>query len=99
MKKITDGDVALIGKALGDPSRLAIYTQIAQHKEELFCGEIHAYCTVSLPTVSHHLKVLTDAGLIHPRKEGLYIYYRAVPERFAEYLQYLGDIGPKKGLP
>jgi ArsR family transcriptional regulator, arsenate/arsenite/antimonite-responsive transcriptional repressor len=92
MRKITDSEAAQIGKALGDPNRLAIYTQIAQH-EELCCGEMHGKHAISPPTLSHHLKVLTELGLITSRKEGLNVYYRTVPEKFAEYLRFLGGIG------
>lgn len=91
-----DEKVAQIGKALGDPNRLAIYTDIAQH-DELFCGEMHAKHTISAPTLSHHLKVLTDLGLITSRKEGLNVYYRIVPEMMQEYLRYLSEIGGKRG--
>jgi ArsR family transcriptional regulator len=91
MAKMTDDEVAQIGKALGDPNRLAIYTQIAQH-DELFCGEMHAKHTISAPTLSHHLKVLHDLGLITSRKEGLNVYYRSVPEKFTGYIQYLNSI-------
>ncbi len=94
MKKMTDDEAAQIGKALGDPNRLAIYTQISQN-DELFCGAMHAKHTISAPTLSHHLKVLTDLGLITSRKEGLNVYYRVVPEKFAEYLRFLVSIGPK----
>jgi ArsR family transcriptional regulator, arsenate/arsenite/antimonite-responsive transcriptional repressor len=94
MEKLTDVEVARIGKALGDPNRLAIYTQISQ-SEELFCGEMHAKNAISLPTLSHHLKVLSDLGLITFRKEGLNVYYRVVPEKFKAYLKYLAGIGPK----
>ena len=89
-----DDEVAQIGKALGDPNRLAVYTHIAQH-DELFCGEMHAKHAISAPTLSHHLKVLTDLGLITFRKDGLNVYYRTVPERFAAYLKYLSEIGLK----
>jgi ArsR family transcriptional regulator, arsenate/arsenite/antimonite-responsive transcriptional repressor len=91
---MTDSEVAQIGKALGDPNRLAIYTHIAQH-DELFCGEMHAKHAISAATLSHHLKVLTDQGLITSRKDGLNVYYRIVPERFAGYLKYLAEIGSK----
>ena len=94
MGKTTDDEVAQIGKALGDPNRLAVYTHIAQH-DELFCGEMHAKHAISAPTLSHHLKVLTDLGLITFRKDGLNVYYRTVPERFAAYLKCLSEIGPK----
>lgn len=92
---MTDNEVAQIGKALGEPNRLAIYTHIAEH-DELFCGEMHAKHAISAATLSHHLKVLTDIGLITFRKDGLNVYYRVVPERFAAYLKYLTGIGTAK---
>lgn len=54
-------------KASGEPNRLRIYTQIAQN-EELFCGEMRAKSEISAATLSHHLKVLSDLGLITSRK-------------------------------
>jgi ArsR family transcriptional regulator len=94
MARMTDDEVAQIGKALGDPNRLAIYTEIAQH-DELFCGEMHAKHTISAATLSHHLKVLTDLGLITSRKEGLNVFYRSVPKKLTAYLQYLNGIGTR----
>lgn len=91
MKKLSDDEIAGIGKALGDPNRLSIYTQIAKH-EELFCGEIHAKHSIAAATLSHHLKVLADLGLITSRKEGLNIYYRAVPSRLAAYAKHLNGL-------
>ena len=91
---MTDAEVARIGKAFFDPNSIAIYTQIAQC-DELFCGEMHAKHVISAPTLSHHLKVLNDLGLITFRKDGLNVYYRVVPEKFAAYLKYLSEIGPK----
>jgi ArsR family transcriptional regulator len=92
---MNDDEVAQIARALGDPNRLAIYTQIAQH-DELFCGEMHAKHAISAATLSHHLKVLADLGLITSRKDGLNVYYRALPDKFAAYLRYLAGIGPSK---
>ncbi len=89
-----DDEVAQIARALGDPNRLAIYTHIAEH-DELFCGEIHAKHEISAATLSHHLKVLADLGLITSRKDGLNVYYRALPEKLAAYMQYLAGIGLK----
>jgi ArsR family transcriptional regulator, arsenate/arsenite/antimonite-responsive transcriptional repressor len=89
-----DDEVAQIARALGDPNRLAIFTQIAQH-DELFCGEMHAKHAISAATLSHHLKVLADLELIASRKDGLNVYYRAVPEKFEAYLKYLAGIGLK----
>ncbi len=95
MKKITDDEAAQIGRALGDPNRLAIYIQISQH-EELFCGEMHAKHEIAPATLSHHLKVLTDLELITSRKEGLNVFYRTVPDKFSGYLNYLKQIGSHK---
>src|SRR5215470_926868 len=94
MARMNDEELAHIGKALGDPNRLAIYKHIAQH-DELFCGEIHAKHTISAATLSHHLRVLADLGLITSRKDGLNVYYRIVPENFTAYLKHLTEIGPK----
>ncbi len=93
MGRMKDDEAAQIARALGDPNRLAIYTQIAQH-DELFCGEMHAKHVISLATLSHHLKVLADLGLITSRKDGLNVYYRALPERFTAYLKYMAGIAP-----
>jgi len=95
MERLTDDQVARIGKALGDPNRLAIYTEISQC-EELRCGDMHAKHAISGATLSHHLKVLAALGLITFRKEGLNMYYRAVPERFDAYLKFLTGIGLKQ---
>jgi ArsR family transcriptional regulator, arsenate/arsenite/antimonite-responsive transcriptional repressor len=92
MTKMKDLEVAQIARALGDPNRLSIYTQIAQN-QELFCGEMHAKHEISAATLSHHLKVLSDLGLITSRKEGLNVYYRAIPEKLGHYLKYLANIG------
>jgi ArsR family transcriptional regulator len=93
MAKMTDVEVAQIGKALGDPNRLAIYTQINRH-EELCCNEMHGKHPISSATLSHHLKVLSDLGLVHSRKEGLNVFYRPAPEKMAAYLKYLAALGP-----
>jgi ArsR family transcriptional regulator, arsenate/arsenite/antimonite-responsive transcriptional repressor len=94
MGKMKDDEVAQIARALGDPNRLAIYTQIAHH-DELFCGEMQAKHAISAATLSHHLRVLADLGLITSRKDGLNVYYRIVPEKFAAYVKYLTELAAK----
>jgi ArsR family transcriptional regulator, arsenate/arsenite/antimonite-responsive transcriptional repressor len=99
MIEVTDSEAALIGKALGDPTRLGIYTRIAENKE-LYCGEMGAYQTISGATISHHLRVLTHAGLIQSRRSGQHIFYRAIPARLAAYRRYLSNVGKcAKRLP
>lgn len=83
-----------IAKALGEPSRFSIYRQIAEG-DEIYCGEVCEKHALTPGTVSHHLKVLTDLGLITSRKEGLNVYYRSVTEKFASYLAYLQSLNQK----
>ncbi len=61
-------------RALGDPTRLAIVEMLAG-KELCVCDIIAAF-QVSQPTISHHLKVLKQAGLVLDNREGKWIYYR-----------------------
>jgi len=71
--------------ALADPARLRILSMLASAK----AGEICACDFVgpvgrSQPTVSHHLKVLSEAGLVAGDKRGRWVWYRPVPERLAK---------------
>ena len=67
-----------ISKALADETRLRIFEAISA-KEEISCGELVSIRSVTPATVSHHLKVLQEAGLIESRREGLFVYSRGVP--------------------
>src|ERR1700756_6003582 len=73
-----------ISKALGDETRLRIYEMIASQKN-LTCSELVTMQGVTPATISHHLKILTDAELIECRKEGQFVYSRTVPETIADY--------------
>jgi len=59
-----------ISKALGDANRLRILQHIAKKGGCGFCSEIQEESTLAQPSVSHHLKVLIEAGLIEAEKEG-----------------------------
>ena len=77
--------------ALGDPARLRILSLLASAAE----GEVCVCDLVdpigrSQPTVSHHLKVLSEAGLIEGDKRGRWVWYRVVPTRLAELGAALG---------
>jgi ArsR family transcriptional regulator, arsenate/arsenite/antimonite-responsive transcriptional repressor len=71
-------------KALADPARLRLLSLISAHAggEACVCDLIDPL-GLSQPTVSHHLKVLLDAGLVTRDKRGVWAYYRAVPETLA----------------
>ena len=68
-------------KALGDPARLRLLSLIASHPggEVCVCDLTGAF-DLSAPTISHHLKVLREAGLIEGDRRGTWIYYRALPD-------------------
>jgi ArsR family transcriptional regulator len=71
-------------KALSDPVRLRLLSSIASHAggEACVC-DVSAGVQVSQPTVSHHLRVLRDAGLLTSRREASWVYYAVVPEALA----------------
>jgi ArsR family transcriptional regulator len=72
--------LARVFKALADPVRLRLLSMItgAEGGEACVC-ELTVGFAVSGPTISHHLKVLREAGLIEGERRGTWIYYRAVP--------------------
>ena len=80
-----------ISKALGDETRLRIYEMIAAQKN-LTCSELVTMQGVTPATISHHLKILTDAQLIECRKEGQFVYSRTLPETIAGYTKSLARI-------
>lgn len=85
-----------ISKALADATRLMIFEAISA-KKEMVCGELVALRGVTPATVSHHLKILSDAGLIECRRRGQFVHNRAVPEALAEYSRALARMaGGKK---
>lgn len=77
-------EVTKISKALADPTRLQIYEEIAAHPD-MYCGEIIQKYELSPGTVSHHLKILLEAGLIECRREGQFVHNRALTDRMREY--------------
>jgi ArsR family transcriptional regulator, arsenate/arsenite/antimonite-responsive transcriptional repressor len=84
-------EVASMFKALSNPVRLRLLALIACHDgaEACVCDVIDAF-QVSPPTISHHLKVLREAGLIAAERRGTWIYYRIVATALAELAHVLG---------
>ncbi len=71
-------------KAIAVPARLRLLSMIYAHEDGEACVcELTEPLGLSQPTVSHHLKVLVDAGLITRDKRGVWAYYRAVPDALA----------------
>lgn len=84
-------DMAVKLKALADPVRLQLFSAIASHAggEACVC-DISAGVEVSQPTVSHHLKVLRDAGLLTSERRASWVYYAVVPDALASLAILLG---------
>jgi ArsR family transcriptional regulator len=76
--------IAVAFKALADPARLRLLSFIAaQPSGEACVCHLMKPLAIGQPTVSHHLKVLHDAGLLTRDRRGTWVYYRIVPERLA----------------
>lgn len=74
-------EMAVKLKALADPVRLRLFSSVASHAggEACVC-DISGGFEVSQPTISHHLKVLRDAGLLTSQRRASWVYYAVVPE-------------------
>lgn len=77
MTSPADPDVRLLA-ALADPVRLDIIRELAGSSEVCAC-DLTSCCTVRQPTVSHHLRVLREAGAVLSERRGNNIYYRVSP--------------------
>jgi ArsR family transcriptional regulator len=71
--------IALLAKALGDPIRLQLVDVLRKHAGKVCVCELVPLFDVSQPTVSHHLKILRDAGIVGSERRGLWAYYYVLP--------------------
>lgn len=76
-------------KALADPARVAIVNRLAAADEVCVC-DLNAALELAQPTVSHHLRVLREAGLVESSRRGTWAFYRLVPEAIEELRETLG---------
>ncbi|QLY29792.1 ArsR/SmtB family transcription factor [Nocardia huaxiensis] len=85
----TAAGLASAFKALADPARLRLLSMIAAAGGEEVCVcELTPAFDLSQPTISHHLKVLREAGLLTSERRGTWVYYRVIPQA----LQRLSDV-------
>lgn len=85
-------DIERISKALSDPNRLKILEQVKQ-EGNMACSCLINFLNLAQPSVSHHIKQLTDAGLLIPHKEGRNISYTIDNKVFSDYITYLKSLG------
>lgn len=76
-------------KALADPARVAILNRLAAADEVCVCDLVAAF-DLAQPTISHHLKVLREAGLVESSRRATWAFYRLVPDAVSELRGVLG---------
>ena len=78
-------EMAPVLAALADPVRLRIISILVDSEDGSCCGcDLEEPTGLSQPTISHHLKVLREAGLVSGEREGRWVHYRVVEERLRE---------------
>ena len=82
--------MAAVAKALGDPIRLQLVDVLRRHAGEVCVCELTPLFDVGQSTVSHHLKVLRQAGVVDSVRRGLWAYYFVRPEALEDLSRWLG---------
>ena len=81
--------MAAIAKALADPVRLQLVDVLRKHAGKVCVCELVPLFDLSQPTISHHLKVLRQAGIVDSERQGLWVYYYVVPGALDELAAWL----------
>jgi len=85
--------IAPLLKALADPVRLRLLSLVASHGDGEACVcDLNDAFDLSQPTISHHLKVLHEAGLLDRTKRGVWVYYRIKAEALADLGALIGGV-------
>jgi len=96
MVKSLDPDIQLLA-ALADPTRMEILRELAGAPEVCAC-DFTSCCTVSQPTISHHLKVLRDAGAVTSERRGNWVFYSIAPNLMDRVGAIAQGLAPGNGL-
>jgi ArsR family transcriptional regulator, arsenate/arsenite/antimonite-responsive transcriptional repressor len=87
------GRIAPLLKALADPVRLRLLSLVASHAEGEACVcDLNDAFELSQPTISHHLKVLHDVGLLDRAKRGVWVYYSVRRDALADLAALVGGV-------
>jgi len=97
MTRIPDPDVRLLA-ALADPVRLSIVRQLSAGDSVCAC-DFDACGDVSQPTVSHHLRILREAGLVRGERRGTWIWYSLEPAAVDRLASIVGGLVPREPRP
>jgi ArsR family transcriptional regulator, arsenate/arsenite/antimonite-responsive transcriptional repressor len=83
-------DLATVFKAIANPVRLQILDILNRQGGEICVCDIEAYFELSQPTISHHLRVMRQAGLVETEQRGTWVYYSVRPETMERLRSFLG---------
>ena len=83
------GRIAAVARALSDPIRVQLVDVLRRHAGKVCVCELTPLFDVSQPTVSHHLKVLREAGLVDVERRGLWSFYYVIPDAMKELKTWL----------
>jgi ArsR family transcriptional regulator len=89
--------MADVAKALGDPVRIQLVDVLRKHAGKVCVCELVPLFDLSQPTVSHHLKVLRQAGLVGSERQGLWAYYYVIPAALQELSAWLSSPAQRPG--
>jgi len=85
-------------KALGDPHRLTMLATLARAEDEVCVCDFTSALPLNQPTVSHHLKILRDTGLVTSERRGTWVYYRLAPGAGSRLASALSSVIPEGAL-
>jgi ArsR family transcriptional regulator len=91
--------MSVVAKALGDPVRLQLVDVLRKHAGKVCVCELVPLFDLSQPTVSHHLKVLRDSGIVGSERQGLWAYYYVIPDALKELSTWLNLTEPAACCP
>jgi ArsR family transcriptional regulator len=97
VKRPTDPDIKLL-QAAADPTRLAILHQLSSDGSVCAC-DFTACCAVHQPTVSHHLRVLREAGWVNAERHGTSIFYAIRPEALDRFRELAAGLSAGRARP
>ena len=89
VERVTAERMGAVAKALGDPVRIQLVDVLRRHAGKVCVCELVPLFDLSQPTVSHHLKVLRDAGVVDSERRGLWAYYYVRREALEELSRWL----------
>ncbi len=88
--KTKEDNIVKIAKALSDKTRIKILSEISE-KGSISCGDIEKFASLSQPTISHHCKILTDAGLLIAEKDGRHVNITVNKKAIEEFNSLISD--------